>query len=120
MSVSPTGTVRALALSATALAVLVKHTGGGLAIERYAIPAGTLITSTPVSARASSQVLDISGRWIVYRVGRYIRIVDDLGGNRLLAIALGIPIGVSIEGRRVAWAENALARHRFRAAFVPG
>jgi hypothetical protein len=120
MSVSPTGTVRALALSATALAVLVKHTGGGLAIERYAIPAATLITSTPVSARASSQVLDISGRWIVYRVGRYIRIVDDLGDNRLLAIALGIPIGVSIEGRRVAWAENALGRHRFRAAFVPG
>ena len=74
----------------------------------------------PVSARASSQVLDISGRWIVYRVGRYIRIVDDLGGNRLLVIALGSPISVSIEGRRVAWAENALARHRFRAAFVPG
>ena len=32
MNVSPTGTVQALALSATALAVLIKHTGGGLAI----------------------------------------------------------------------------------------
>jgi hypothetical protein len=118
MSVSPTGTVKALALSAGALAALVQRNDGSFVIERYAIPTGTLV-STPVNVNVALEVLDIAGKWIVYHVGREIRIVDDLGGDRLLTVALRDPIGVSIEGRRVAWAENVGRTHRFRAAFTP-
>jgi hypothetical protein len=119
MSVSPTGTAHALALSRGALAVLLKRSDGSFVIERYTVPAGTLRASTPVSARAAFGRLDIAHKWIVYSADRQIRIVGPLGGDRLLVRARTLPIGVSIEGRRVAWAENAFGRHRIRAILAP-
>ena len=85
MSVSPTGTARALALSSGALAVLLKRSDGSFVIERYTVPAGTLLASTPVDARAALGGFDIARKWIVYSAGRQIRIVGPLGGDRLLA-----------------------------------
>jgi hypothetical protein len=119
MSVAPEGTARALAVSARALAVLVRRADAGAAIVRYAIPEGTLLSATPVSAAAADE-LDIAGNWIVYHSRRQIHLVGRRGGDRLLAIAIGRPIGVSIEGRRVAWAENAAGLHRIRTATAPG
>jgi len=119
MSVSPTGTAHALALSRGALAVLLKRSDGSFVIERYTVPAGTLLASTPVDARAAFGRLDIAHKWIVYSAGRQIRIVGPLGGDRLLLRARTLPIGVSIEGRRVAWAENDRGRHRIRAIVAP-
>ena len=118
-SVSPTGTARALGLSAGALAVFLKRVDGSFAIERYAIPGGRLIASTPVNSHAAFENLDIAGKWIVYRVRRQIRLIGPLGGDRLLIRAPTLPIGVSIEGRRVAWAENDRGRHRIRAILAP-
>jgi hypothetical protein len=119
MSVTPTGTVRALALSGGALAVLLERADGSRRIERYAIPTGTLIASTWVDEHVSRD-LDIAGKWIVYRVWRQIRIVDAAGAKQLLVKTRFRPTDVSIEGRRVAWAENGGGRHRIRAVFTPG
>ena len=119
MTVSPTGTVRALALSADALAVLVQAAPHGQQrIERYAIPDGTLLTSTQVRPRGV-HALDIAGKWIVYSAFHRIKLIDPLGHKQLLVRPAHRPIDVSIEGNRVAWAENGSGRHRIRAASVP-
>lgn len=120
-SVSPTGTVRALALSADALAVLVQHTDGSLAIERYALPAGTLLASTTVNQSTAPRI-DIGDKWIVYRVGRQIRLIGPGGVSRPLirtSRTLNTPLGLSIEGRRVAWVTNGNGLHRIRALLAP-
>lgn len=118
VTVSPTGTVQDLALSSDSLAVLVESADGTHAIERYAIPAGTLMSSTSVSGQARD--LDVVGKWwIVYRVWRRIKLIDQVGARHLLLVAPHRPIDVSIEGGRVAWAENGGGRHRVRAAFTP-
>jgi hypothetical protein len=121
MSVSPTGTVRALALSADALAVLVQRTDSSLAMERYALPGGTLLASTTVNQR-TARGIDIGDKWIVYRVGRRIRLIGPGGASRLLihtSRTLSTPIGLSIEGRRVAWVTNGVGSHRIRALLAP-
>lgn len=120
MSVSPTGIVRALALSGSALAVLLERPDGSRRIERYAIPTGTLLASTWVDEHVSREDLDIAGKWIVYRVWRQIRIVDAAGVKRLLVKTRFRPTDASIEGRRVAWAENGGGHYRIRAVFTPG
>jgi hypothetical protein len=117
VTVSPTGTVQALALSSDSLAVLLERADGTHAIERYAVPAGTLIASTPVNAAARD--LDVDGEWIVYRVWRQIRLLDSAGSKHLLLRAPHPPTDASIEGDRVAWAENGAGTHRIRAARVP-
>jgi hypothetical protein len=119
MVVSPTGIVRTLALSRRALAVFVRRADGSRVIERYAIPSGRLLAATAVADDAS-RTLDIAYKWIVYRVGHQIRIVDARGSDHLLVRPTARPIGVSIEGRRVAWAENKAGRHRIRALLAPG
>jgi hypothetical protein len=121
MSVSPTGTVRALALSAGALVVLVARTDGSLVIERYALPAGTLLASTLVNKRTAAEI-DIGDKWIVYRVGRRIRLIGPGGASRPLIHTnrtYNTPIGLSIEGRRVAWVTNGVGSHRIRALLAP-
>jgi hypothetical protein len=118
MSVSPTGTVRALALSRTELAALIEAADGSLRIDRYALPAGTLLASTAVSERTTPEI-DMAGKWIVYRVSRKIRLIGPQGGSRLLIQTENMPINVSIEGRRVAWAANGGGQHRIRALLVP-
>jgi hypothetical protein len=117
VAVSPTGTVQALALSSDSLAVLVERADGTHAIERYAVPTGTMLASTNVSGEARD--LDVDGKWIVYRVWRRIKLIDEGGDRHLLLVAPHRPLDVSIEGNRVAWAENGGGRHRLRAATVP-
>jgi hypothetical protein len=119
MVVFPSGNVRTLALFRRALAVFVRRADGSRAIERYAIPSGRLLASRTV-ADNTSRTLDIAYKWIVYRVGHQIRIIDARGSDHLLAKPATRPIGVSIEGRRVAWAENNAGRHRIRALLAPG
>jgi hypothetical protein len=120
-TVFPTGMVRALALSVDALAVLVERTDGSRVIERYALPAGTLLASTLVHRRTAAEI-DVGGKWIVYRVGRRIRLIGPGGASRPLihtSRTLSTPIGVSIEGRRVAWVTNGVGSHRIRALLAP-
>ena len=98
----PTGTVRQIALSWPELAVLVQRHDGSQAIERYG--ADGSLESTTVVARTATDV-SIGSGGIVYRDGRSIYAIRG-SKAALLWRARATPIGLSIEGRRVAWAVN--------------
>lgn len=116
---APVGTVQALALSGSRAVVLVKAADGSKRVERYDAATGALLGATQVSRYAAS-VLDMGGGWIVYRTGRAIRLIDAVtGAKRLLATARAIPLGLSIESRRVAWAENHLGHGKVRSVLAP-
>jgi hypothetical protein len=104
-SFSPAGTVEAVALTARAAAVLVSD-ASGKRIERYDAVTGDFIASTPVD-RAAAPEIDMAGRWIVYRSRRTIHVLDaSAGRDSVVAGTRSWPFDVSIEGRRVIWAEN--------------
>ncbi|HEX9415571.1 MAG TPA: hypothetical protein VF895_02560 [Gaiellaceae bacterium] len=97
---TPVGRVRAIALTGTYAAVLVSGR-----VERYKLPSGTLTGATPVPGAAPE--LDASGRTVILRVGKTIKALDTASGSlKTVATASATPIGLSIEGRVVAWAEN--------------
>jgi hypothetical protein len=51
----------------------------------------------------------------VYHVGRAVRLLDVARGRSTqLAVAAAIPFDLSIEGRRVVWAENVAGRGTVR------
>jgi hypothetical protein len=103
-SFTPAGSVRDVALSGSRVAVLVES-GGTTAIERYDAATGAFTGSTPVAAGATD--LDMSGTTVVYRLGRQIHALNAAtGSDGVLRTSMGTPIGLSIEGRRVAWAVN--------------
>jgi hypothetical protein len=92
---STTRPVRAIAISSNTVAVLTDR-----AIERYTI-SGTLRATSPVPATTAPE-LSISTAGVVYHVGRSIRVV----GRGQVAVAASAPMGLSIDGQRIAWAEN--------------
>ena len=116
-SVNVIGNAQALALSPSILAALIRTSSGAhielrkpLEVEPYR----TL--SVP---RAIAPELTASGRRVVYRTGRTIRMIDAASGRvSVIATAVGNPIGLSIEGHRVAWAENVGSRGRIRAVVL--
>jgi Tol biopolymer transport system component len=64
--------------------------------------------------------LFLAGRWAIYRTGRTIRALDvERGTTILVAGAAATPVGLSLDGRRVAWAEQRGRRSRIRAAVLP-
>ena len=104
-TVATQGTPVAIALSSTALATL-EQTPLGLRLAWYDPDNGSAAGSLPVAIAASPE-LAVSDRLAVFHVGRSIRAVDlATGRSRNLATAAGRPIGLSVEGTRVAWAEN--------------
>jgi hypothetical protein len=116
---SPAGTVRALALSGPRAVVLVEAADGSKRVERYDAVTGALLGATRVSSGVAPD-LDIAGEWIVYRTGRAIRLIDAVtGAKQLLFIAPVTPSGLSIESRRVAWAENRSGHGRVRSVMAP-
>lgn len=100
------GTIKALAFSGTGVALLVRDPAGNKSIERRDASTCALLGSTPV-ARGVADELDKASNTIVYRQGRFIGAVDaTTGAKRPLWRAAVEPIGLSIEGRRVAWVAN--------------
>jgi hypothetical protein len=101
--VVPAGTVEAVALTWPQLAVLVRRHEGTKAIERYDARTGALLTATTVSSKVSE--ISMGTRGIAYSAGSSIYL---LAGSKptLVWRSTGAPIGVSIEGRRIAWAVN--------------
>jgi WD40 repeat protein len=60
--------------------------------------------------------LDMDGRWVVFSAGSSVRAINvRTRTSRVLARARSAPIGLSLSGRRVAWAENVRGRGRVRA-----
>jgi hypothetical protein len=113
-SVMTQGTPIAIALSSDALATL-EQTSLGLRLAWYAPETGLPGGSLPVAIAASPE-LSVSDRLAVFRVGRAIRAVDlTTGRSRNLVSAGGTPIGLSVEGTRIAWAENLKHGWRIRA-----
>jgi hypothetical protein len=107
-SVAPAGSVKAIALDFRKLAVLVQRADGTKALIRYA-PQGGALLGTTVVPRATASELSVSKVGIVYRVGKSIYLLGS-GYPKLVWKASGTPIGLSIEGRRIAWAENVKGR----------
>ena len=115
-SFAPAGLVTAVALSSRLAAVLVE-TPGGTSIEWYDPVTGAPLGSLAAPGAAPS--LSAFGELVVFRSGRNVRLLDAAAGTaRLLARAAATPIGLSIEGGRVAWAENVRGRGRVRAVSV--
>jgi hypothetical protein len=83
--------------------------------ERYDARTDVLEQSIPVP-RGTAE-LDVDGQTIVYRFGRSIYVMAPSGLYR--PKASGKPIGLSVEGRRIAWAENVGKRRRIRAVTLP-
>jgi hypothetical protein len=67
---------------------------------------GYLLRSAAVSKNAAPE-LGMDGRWVVFRTGRTIRALDTRTNRAsVLTVAGGRVVGLSIEGRRVAWGEK--------------
>jgi hypothetical protein len=118
-SIVPKGTPLALALSPGVLAIL-ERTTLGKQLEWYDSSTGELGGSVAVPAKTSSE-LTANDQLIVFRVGRSIRAAKVATGTvTTLTTAAATPIGLSLEGTRLAWAENVAGHGRIRALFVDG
>jgi Tol biopolymer transport system component len=107
------GQGRAVALSPSFAAVLARDTTGthvALYNARDGSAAGI------VRVRGNATDLSISGTRVVFRSGRSIWLLDARKKHvSLLATAKAAPVGLSIDNRRVAWAENLRGHGRIRA-----
>ena len=101
-SFAPRGRVLDVALDGDRAAVLV-DTGSALQIEQYAVHSGRALEAARVPDGARD--LDVGGGTVVYRVGNDIWRLSSRRAS-LVAHAASRPIGLSIDGRRIAWAEN--------------
>jgi hypothetical protein len=116
---TPPGTVRALALSGSIAAVVYELGDGSRNIDLYDVARGELIgTTTGVAADDS---ISMSGDTLVFSVGRgKIETMDaNTGAQRVLAVSPGAPIGLSVAGKRVAWAVNVHGHGRVLALTLP-
>jgi hypothetical protein len=116
---TPPGTVRALALSGSVAAVVDDLGGGTTAIERYDASTGAWLGTT--TGLAVDNSLAVSGHTLVFSVGkRKIEAIDaTTGAPRVLAVSPGAPIGLSVVGKRVAWAVNGHGQGRVLALTLP-
>jgi hypothetical protein len=111
-TVHPSGDEGGLAVSSSELAVfayspVLAKSGAGHVIERFDSRTGAPLGSTPVPADTDPLSLAVSRNQIVYSTKRAIWLLDGVSGkNTLLATTTAGPIGLSIEGNRVYWAEN--------------
>ena len=102
-SFSPAGTPLAIAFAPSVVAVL-ESTDGERQIE-FHTPTGALVRTVTVPAQAKA--LSTTNKRAVFRVGNSIRSVRVAAGSiQTIGTSAATPIGLSIEGTRVAWAEN--------------
>jgi hypothetical protein len=118
-SVVPQGAPIAIALSAHVLATL-EQTPLGMRLAWYDPATGHARGAVPVP-RTTAASLTASDQVVVFHVGRSLRAVSVATHRvRVLAQAAATPIGVSLEGSRLAWAENLPLYARIRALYVSG
>jgi hypothetical protein len=118
-SFSPQGTPVAIALSEHVLATI-ERTPLGTRVAWYNPLTGTAIGSAPVAA-ATAPELAVSDKYVIFHVGRSIRSIEIATGRiRTIARAASTPIGLSLVGTRLAWAENLKGGGaRVRALYLP-
>jgi TolB protein len=113
----PTGNPYQVALSADIAATLSRNKRS-VRLELFEPRSGRKVG--PVSLPHNSTRLSVAGKTVVFGSGRRIWAFDArTRRRRLLANAAAHPIGLSIEGRRVAWAENLKTTARIRALHLP-
>ena len=116
--ISPQGAPTGLALSSTVLATLERRSKG-LVLAWYDPTSGKPLGSLPVPADTSAE-LSANNRAIVFHTGRSIRVLYIRAHKTAtIARAAALPIGLSIAGSRIAWAENVGGQGRIRALDLP-
>jgi hypothetical protein len=112
--VLPQGVPLAIALTPAYL-VSLERTATGLRIGWYERATGAARGSTPVPPSTTPEI-SATDRAAVFHVGRSIRTAAP-GSTKVRALvrAAATPIGLSIEGKRIAWAENLKSTARIRA-----
>jgi hypothetical protein len=114
LDLRPRGEVMAVALSETIVAALVRE-GGVQRLEAYDLQTGARRSSVRVGAKAAPE-LSAAGTAVLYHERKVIRILRaGEQTTRLVAKAAGEPFDLSIEGGRVAWAENSDGEGRIQA-----
>jgi TolB protein len=112
------GNIHAIAFSRQVLAVLVRGLFG-TRIELFDPATGAARGGVDVDAATAGE-LSAAGRRIVFHHGPQVMELDAATMKiSVVAVAARAPIGLSIEGRRIAWAENLGARARIRALTAP-
>jgi hypothetical protein len=115
----PQGVPSAIALSPHVLATL-ERTPLGLRLAWYRSTTGQPLGSVPVP-RTTAPTLTVNDRVIVFRFGRSIRTVDVASHSvNPLVRATAKPVGLSLEGNWLRWAENIGSSARIRALYVSG
>ena len=110
----------AVALSGSVAAILMRLRSGSRRIALFDARSGDSQGVVRVSRNVGFR-LAASERWVVFSVGRTIRAIDvRTRATRSLARSQDRPIGLSISGRRIAWAENPDGLGRIRALSLPG
>jgi len=110
------GRAGAIALGPDYVALLVEH-DRSLRVELYNLD-GSFRTGAALPSGV--QNLSAAGRNVVFATGHVIRRLDaKTGAVTVLAMAVRKPVGLSIEGRRVVWAENMRRFARLRAVTAP-
>jgi hypothetical protein len=116
--------VEALALSPPGIVALIAN-GRSRRIAIYSAEDGTLQHQFRVPGSTAPEV-SVSGAAVLFRTGNTIRLLDAASGRMtVLATAASRPIGLSIVGQRVAWAESTYStktgyRARIRAITLGG
>ncbi len=101
---------RAVAIAPPYIALLL---GNRIALYRYDTPVG--MPGHISDPHFAGPALDAAGTLVVGRSGRQIWLYDIASGrSQKIATAGSTPIGLSIEGHTVAWAENVRAGGRIR------
>lgn len=109
--VETTGTPVDVALGTSVLAVSTQTRPHAYAIECFRAGTGERLAGMNVPARPND--LGVSGRHVLFRVGRSLRVFDAVaGGVRTVATAHSVPTAASIEGGRVVWVERWRGRSR--------
>jgi WD40-like Beta Propeller Repeat len=109
------GHVRALALGPDYVASVVDHSGI-VRVEVHNL-GGTIRKAVRVPSSVRS--ISAAGRNVVFAAGHAIRRLDArTGAVSTLATARRAPVGPTIEGRRVVWAENGRGTARIRTVNV--
>jgi hypothetical protein len=115
--VTPQGAPVAVALADGTVAML-ERTPTALRLAWYETATGHAAGSVPVPAAASPE-LSVSDRLAVYRVGRTVHAVNLATSRDRVVVKTAVePVGLSLEGTRLAWAENLKSGGRIRALYL--
>jgi len=111
LRVQPPGLVRDVALSSRKLTLILELSNGTKRIQQYAVPSGTSLGGTQVAQGA--QDLAVGSAGTIFRIGSNVYLLGSTAQKpRRVWRSKAQPIGLSIEGRRIAWAVNLKGRGR--------